>query len=93
MQHRLRKPEHPRIIDRGHISDLSVSSKVYLAAPRQDDGVGAVFVGGDAVSALINYAIAVCSGRLEPPAGQTSGKGIRGMIMRERTYSPISKSR
>lgn len=66
-QHRLREPEHPRIVRRGFVSDLSLSSEVYLAAARQDDGVSAIFVSGDAVGGLIDNAITVGSRGLEPP--------------------------
>ena len=68
MLHRFREPEHPRIVDRGCVSDGLVSSKVYLAVASQDDGVGAVFVGCDAVGSLVDDAITVSCGRLEPPA-------------------------
>ena len=69
-QHRLREPEHPGIAHRGFVCDLTVSPEVYLAAACQDDGVGAVFVGGDAVRGLVDDAVAVRSCRLEPPAVQ-----------------------
>ena len=66
-QHRLRQLECSRIIDRSFVSDLSVSPKVCLAAACQDNGIGTVFVGRDAVRGFIDDAIAIGSGRLEPP--------------------------
>ena len=93
MLHRFREPEHPRIVDRGCVSDGSVSSKVYLAVASQDNGVGAVFIGCDAVRSLIDDAITVSCGRLEPPADLNVRYGVfRERAMRE-TYSPTSKPR
>ena len=45
------------------------------------------------MSGLIDDTIAVGSGRLEPPAVRGSDRVMRGMIVRERTYSPTSKPR
>lgn len=69
-QHRFRKPEYPRIVDRGCISDLSVSPEVCFAAACQDDGVRIFAIGCDAVRCLVDDAVAVGSRRLEPPSGR-----------------------
>lgn len=81
-QHRLREPEHPRIAHRGFVSDLTVSPEIYLAAACQDDGVGAVFVGGDAVRGLVNDAVAVRSCRLEPPVADLKAEVTEGVCSR-----------
>lgn len=91
MLHRFREPEHARIVDRGCVSDGLVSSKVYLAVASQDDGVGAVFVGCDAVGSLVDDAITVSCGRLEPPADMNVRYGVFQEMRCERTYSPTSK--
>lgn len=67
-QHRLCELEHPRIVVRGYVSDISVLPEVYLAAAPQNDSVSTVCVSRDAMRGLVDDAIAVGSGRLEPPA-------------------------
>ena len=52
-----------------------------------------MYIGRDAMSGLINDTIAVGGGRLEPPAVRISDRVTRGMIVRDRTYSPTSKPR
>ena len=90
-QHRFCEPEYARIVDCGLVSDISFSSKICLAVACQDDGVCTMFIGCDAVSSLIDDAIAVSSGRFEPPAVRMLDGATRGMIVEERTYSPTSK--
>lgn len=74
MQHCLGEPEYPRIVGRGLVSDLAASPEVCLAATCQDDGVSTLFVGCDTVRGLVDDAIAVGSGRLDPPAFRMLGK-------------------
>lgn len=92
-QHRFREPPYPRVVDCGLVSDIPFSPEVCLTATCKDNGVRTMFIGGDAVSRLIDDAIAVGSSRLKPPAVQMLGQCTGAMIVGEKTYSPTSKPR
>ena len=92
-QHCLRESEYPRVVHCGFVSDLSLPPEICFAVACQDDGVGTIFIGGDAVSGLVDNTVTIGSGRLEPPAVRMSGKAFMGTTVGESTYSPTSKPR
>lgn len=81
-----------RVVGKGRVGAAFVFGDVGFRILRHGDGIGDVVVTCDSVVRVIDYAVPICCGNVEPPAEDVGVSGSCEGRRRSETDSPTLKS-